>query len=1148
MRSTGMPHPSTMYFSSASRCPPRVATLLTASALLLLLLLLPPSLPTRWQELWGAVASHHRTFTVPTTGLRPAQMRAVSVAPGWKHGKSAMTMRLRSMPDTEAEAPALVAEEASAEHLRADSVKLLSHEPVLTIPVPGGQPPQVRHISSNTSKQMFHSMLLIGLEGRSASSVCFQAEAILRDSNFAVTSESEGPLREFFHSAANRVNEFTGAEVARLFFNVAQAARRDPAFASAITQWSPSIVDALAKRLVEESDRLAVTGPEAAKLMWALDSLNMHKGDLMELLFNRLLPEAQLVQGQDMVRAVRGVANVDPQLMERMTDFLIRDEVCDRLGVQAITSILCTYATAGIHPPKLFEKLGNRLVQPEVAVRFTPVVFARVLWAFAKAGIEDQLLMKALLMRANTENFWLGSDGHVLSMTLWSMATLHLKELAALRVITNSITSPKVVNTLSPQQIGIVLWAFTQLGTPNNALPILTRRFKDRSFLAACGPQCLSGVAWATAQLRFEDAELMNALAARAQAGDMLSAFSGTQLANFAWAFATINLQNAPLFQAIAHAALQPTILNSLTAPVFASLAWAFGTLEVSNTELLWGLATRVLDPSFVSQLTSPQAANVLWAFAMLRMENLDAVEALVVRIRESKELGVFSSEDMVNIAWATAVLRVPDNSLIYALAKHLVSSKGLVILSSHDLTLLCWAFGMKRAKDEPLMEKAAEIISMKGYLDTMSPRDVVAISWAFARLDVRKVPLLQSIARRVLFIDFLPSLSERELSDLLWAFAALRFRDNDLLNAIAARFLSGDLLRQSPPQHLSFSMWSFSRLAFRHHEFFNAACERLLEEGFLTSNPNAKVLSNIAWALAVHGIFHKRLMVLLIKTVLIKDVWSQMSTTALSNLLWACAKLLLWNEELMVQVREDLLTGPFLTQCSSTDLANLLWALGTLRAEDEEVLATIAIHLLRTNAVTSFTAKECLNVAWGFVRLRMYDRRLLETISLHVVGKGFVEELNAQEMSSLAWAYAKSGVPSPDLMQALVRRFAADSHLFQSLTTVEWVNAIWAFSEQEVDVSILPKFMPMKMTEARLIERLPAVSINYCLLALARYGYHMPHIVNTLVGRILDGDVLPRIGVASSRELYWSLLTLKVTDQAVLRLVEEAAQPLGGK
>lgn len=48
----------------------------------------------------------------------------------------------------------------------------------------------------------------IGLEGRSASSVCAQAEAILRDPNFSVTGVSEDLLRNFFASAAERAGEF----------------------------------------------------------------------------------------------------------------------------------------------------------------------------------------------------------------------------------------------------------------------------------------------------------------------------------------------------------------------------------------------------------------------------------------------------------------------------------------------------------------------------------------------------------------------------------------------------------------------------------------------------------------------------------------------------------------------------------------------------------------------------------------------------------------------------------------------------------------------------------------------------------------------------------------------------------------------------
>eukprot|EP00667_Euglena_gracilis_P010281 EG_transcript_10464 len=462
----------------------RAALLGVSVATFLLLTLLPASAP--WQSLWGVLAG-------PRLSAVPLPSRQASPARGYGARDAPPTPRRATAGDGVAEEAAegesppasgrfLAVEVPSGLQTMASSMNSLRQALVATAPVPGGRVQRLRYVNPETSRQMFDAMLLIGLEGRSASSVCAQAEAILRDPNFSVTGVSEDLLRNFFASAAERAGEFTPSELARLLFNVAKVAQKDRDFAAAIGRWTPSIVDTLLGRLESEEVLSALSGTDAARVTSAMEGLRVRKDALLQALLQRLVPDAQGLQGPDVVRAVRSAARVDPGLLERLADSLASESVSSRLGAQTIANVLTTCAQAGVFPRPLFQRLGDRLAQPEVAARITSPYLARAMWAFAKAGFKHPVVTKVLVLQAQVESFWLDADEQTLSSVLWAMAALRVKDVPALKSITDRVVAPDIAKTISPQHMGNILWAYAQLGAPFAVLRTLSLRVRDPEF------------------------------------------------------------------------------------------------------------------------------------------------------------------------------------------------------------------------------------------------------------------------------------------------------------------------------------------------------------------------------------------------------------------------------------------------------------------------------------------------------------------------------------------------------------------------------------------------------------------------------------------------------------------------------------------
>lgn len=186
-------------------------------------------------------------------------------------------------------------------------------------------------------------------------------------------------------------------------------------------------------------------------------------------------------------------------------------------------------------------------------------------------------------------------------------------------------------------------------GSGEEAEPtILPRRWQQTShMLASATPQALSMLSWGLYQMRQQEDDVWDAIAAAccshssllqprdlanilwayASAGrhdtPLFSELSGLciqripdftpqDLANTAWAFAAVGHPYKPLFDAIAGVA--PRLLPSFTPQGLANLVWAYGSMRISAPELFDGVAREALGR--LHAFSPAQATMTAWAFA----------------------------------------------------------------------------------------------------------------------------------------------------------------------------------------------------------------------------------------------------------------------------------------------------------------------------------------------------------------------------------------------------------------------------------------------------------------------------------------------------------------------------------------------------
>ena len=185
-------------------------------------------------------------------------------------------------------------------------------------------------------------------------------------------------------------------------------------------------------------------------------------------------------------------------------------------------------------------------------------------------------------------------------------------------------------------------------GDDNGDPAHLRRRWRQTShMLASATPQALSMLSWGLYQMRQQEDDLWDAIAAAccarssllqprdlanilwayASAGrhdtalfselsglciQRIPDFTPQDLANTAWAFAAVGHPYKPLFDAIAGVALR--LLPGFTPQGLANLVWAYGSMRISAPELFDAVAREALGR--LHAFSPAQATMTAWAFA----------------------------------------------------------------------------------------------------------------------------------------------------------------------------------------------------------------------------------------------------------------------------------------------------------------------------------------------------------------------------------------------------------------------------------------------------------------------------------------------------------------------------------------------------
>merc|ERR1719362_607450 len=123
----------------------------------------------------------------------------------------------------------------------------------------------------------------------------------------------------------------------------------------------------------------------------------------------------------------------------------------------------------------------------------------------------------------------------------------------------------------------------------------------------------------------------------------------------------------------------------------------------------------------------------------------------------------------------------------------------------------------------------------------------------------------------------------------------------------------------------------------------------------------------------------------------------------------------------------------------STPQLSHITWAFGTLSLRHGDFLQSLAVHVLAT--VEKFQAQKLAGFVWTFATVRFRHEPLLRRVIPEIARD--TADLRPVVLARCAWAYRVLGVPSSELMTALVLEALKKVDEFSMKSLVKLVDSV---------------------------------------------------------------------------------------------------------
>jgi hypothetical protein len=225
---------------------------------------------------------------------------------------------------------------------------------------------------------------------------------------------------------------------------------------------------------------------------------------------------------------------------------------------------------------------------------------------------------------------------------------------------------------MTPQQLSMLAWAHGKLWDLGDSLFMHQLAQAALQKVQAFGPQALSNLTWAFAQLRHYDAALTAAVGRRART--LMGQFTPAELSNLAWALVTLRHRHSGLLRAIAsHAAGACSSWDPKACVKLAVTYSSRGMPAHRYRSLLNALADALvaMPARSWSRLTPHEVVQLAVAFAVARVRHRAAVaQVAAVALVWLPRIGLY---DVVSLVWALAMLGQPHAALLQAVSDRVV-------------------------------------------------------------------------------------------------------------------------------------------------------------------------------------------------------------------------------------------------------------------------------------------------------------------------------------------------------------------------------------------------------------------------------------------------------------------------------------------
>jgi hypothetical protein len=341
--------------------------------------------------------------------------------------------------------------------------------------------------------------------------------------------------------------------------------------------------------------------------------------------------------------------------------------------ILAVDATLCQQANAG-----------------QLSLPLSAQHVAAILHSLAAAGVPPSAGFRQLLLSAAVAAAP-GMDRQELAMTAWAAAKLFGGPGSSISGSSSSASGGScstsgssdgvqqlmeavdraagpLLQAMCPLQLSQLAWAHGRLWYMGDSLFMHHLAQAAVQQISHFGPQALSNVTWAFAQLRHYDAALTSAVGRRARA--LMGQFTPAELSNLTWALVTLRHRHAGLLRAVAGHAAGVCCGWDAKACVKLAVAYCSRGMPTHRYRSLLGALGDALTakPARVwARLTPHELAQLLVAFAVGRVRHR-ACAAQVVSLALA-QLPRMALYDLVSMVWALAMMGHCHDSLLQAVS-----------------------------------------------------------------------------------------------------------------------------------------------------------------------------------------------------------------------------------------------------------------------------------------------------------------------------------------------------------------------------------------------------------------------------------------------------------------------------------------------